>query len=48
MDWLLLSLFLHDLLTTINAGITNVDPPRSRQQLLDLVFRLATKRTTEG
>ncbi len=48
MDWLLLSLFLHDLLAAINAGVANVVPSRSRQQLLDLVFRLVTTRTTEG
>ena len=47
MDWLLLSLSLHDLLRAIHAAIANVDPARSCQQLLNLVFGLVTKRTTE-
>ncbi len=45
---LLLSLFLHDLLTAIHAGVAHVDPLRSCQQVLDLVFRFVTKRTSEG
>ena len=44
---MLLSLFLHDLLTAIHAAVADVDTPRSCQQLLDLVLRLVTERTPE-
>jgi hypothetical protein len=38
----------HDLLAAINAGGANGAPSRSRQQWLDLIFRLVTTRTMEG